>query len=122
MALVTAATLTDAQRAKLALLQNRATRYEVAVTHADRRRVLLCYTAKHSSRGLTDALRGRMVEVGTFLALPDEARFAVQAGENRITASSGGEVSFTGRTQRQAIMEGELPFILDLVPAEERVA
>lgn len=100
---------------RLAALKNYATRYEVAATHPDGRRLLVVYTPRKSRRGI--------------LAFnPNTARALVAVcGADSFTKGKGGAiligewtVDFTGRTQREALTVGELPFVQDVAPAVAR--
>ena len=93
-------------------LENRsAKRLEDVATHADGRKVLIRYTSRKGRRGLYDALtQGEPAKLCAFLGA-DHIDFAKKA-------SDGGKmgewtVRFSGRTQRDAIIGGELPFYLD---------
>jgi hypothetical protein len=103
--------LTTEQIAKLERCRNYATRYEITARHPDGRTFLVCYTPRVSRTGLQLAMQN----VGDRLvaALPvgenDEMTWHTQPRAHCKT--SGWEIGFTGRTQRDAIMSGEMPFI-----------
>jgi len=119
-------TLTERQQKEMARLYRRATAYEVAARLPDGRLVLCVYCHSKS-------------HVRVFEALTDDKRFwavkalfpAVQGnGSSLIMAFEKwnwsaetllpGEAAITGRTHQQAIMEGELPYIVTV--AEEMAA
>lgn len=92
--------LTPQQLAKLARIANYSTRYEVELVHLDTgERRLLCYTRK-TERGIRDYIFRHAAEVVTFCG--SDRLFKLSIGRWRI--------AFTGRTQREAIMAGELPW------------
>jgi hypothetical protein len=102
----------DARTTKqLESLRNRATLYELAMTRGDER-ILIAYA---SGKGRQDIWRcvtsdkrvkAIVAKVGT-----DAIDFAKRAADG---ATMGGwAIRFTGRTQRDAISEGELPYIGD---------
>jgi hypothetical protein len=90
---------------KLARLKNYRTRYEVVFTNGTEK-FLLLYTAMHSDRGLLAACRQRY-----------DALLHITGGVAPYAAKSAGQFTgaewralFSGRTQREAIIDGELPF------------
>lgn len=90
---------------KLARLKNYRTRYEVVFTNGTEK-FLLLYTAMNSYRGLHAACRQRY-----------DALLHITGGVAPYAAKSADQFSgtewraiFSGRTQREAIMGGELPF------------
>ena len=100
--------LTPQQRARLARLRNHATLYEVVLTHETTgERRLLCYT-RRSDLGLRD-----------YVARHAEAIVAFTGSENyQLAAGKGMQfgswvATFSGRTQREAIMHGTLPWFKD---------
>ena len=101
--------MTDEQMRKLVALQNYGTRYEAVVIRGDGERRLLAYCGRHSRRGLIDALQNRAEIAIKFLGIGADARMTL--AKDAISLTGGGMVKFTGRTQRDAIMSGELPYI-----------
>lgn len=96
-------------RDRLALIKGRWTMYEIELLSPDGRRYLVCYTPRRSFRGLIDAVRARSREIRKVAGLGDDNR-----GERRGTAlhmDNGAVIRFTGRTARDAIIGGELPYI-----------
>jgi hypothetical protein len=91
---------------KLARLKNRSTRYESVLTNGTDRKFLVLYTAQHSHRGLIAAIRQRYDAI--LAKTGGELPHAAKAGQK----FTGNEwlCSFSGRTQREAIIEGQLPF------------
>ena len=96
--------MTENQNAKLEAIKNRATRYELVLTNLDsgeKRR--LCYTSKKNRTGLFAAIRSNGTELVAFSGSED---FKL---EGKASASIGRwSVAFSGRTQREAIIAGEL--------------
>jgi len=96
---------------KLEAIRHYATRYEVALSCSDGRRMLVCYTPRKSRAGLLDAIQSRGRTILAHLPdLPDDAR-TTYAAATGFSLGDGARVHFTGRTQRDSICNGELPFI-----------
>lgn len=94
--------MTASQTAELERLKNRATRYEL-VLERGAERLRLCYTARKNRRGMIDAIFRLGAELGAFTG-QKEVRFGHGA-----TAQLGDwAVRFSGRTQREAVLAGEL--------------
>ena len=101
-------TLTDVQQRRLARCRNRRTLYELAVKHADGRAVLLGYCDRHSRNMLYRVA----CKHGPKLAALTGAESLTFGAKSRDGATIGDwSIVWTGRTQRDAIMEGELPYI-----------
>lgn len=94
------------------------TAYEAVVVRGDGTRVLLAYCVRKSGRGLRDALRKRWDAVCAFLALDDEIATFDVISKNEIRAIGGGVIRWSGRTERDAIMAGELTYVVRAVAAE----
>jgi hypothetical protein len=112
MAIVQPPTTNPALEARLARLANRATRYEVAATDGARS-LLVGYTRK-TSHGLRDLLRGTVEGQARVVLLATATATDPYAWEMASAAGDGARcgpwtVNFTGRTQRGAYIEGELP-------------
>ena len=103
--------LTPEQIAALSRLHNYGTSYEIEAVTPDGRRGLVCYTERHSKRGMRDAMHDRAVPLLAWLGAPSGLEMTVERGRADIALSDGSVVRFSGRTQRDAIMSGELPFI-----------
>lgn len=89
---------------QLARLQNRPTRYEIAATKGERR-ILVGYTARKSRHGILAMLRQRGAEMIERLEIGESDLLTTDKGALLV---SGWRIAFTGRTQRDCIMEGEL--------------
>ncbi len=109
-----APTLTPAQMASLERLKNYPTRHEAVLSKPDGSQVLLAYTPRKSIRGLLDAAQDRGKDVVAHLALADDARMEAAKGKQELHFSDGSRIHFSGRTQRDAIMEGSLAYIGDV--------
>jgi hypothetical protein len=99
---------------KLGRLKNRHTRYEIVLTNGTDAKYLVLYTAQHSQSGLRAAVRQRYDAI--LVITGGELPFAAK----RSDTSTGNEwrCFFSGRTQREAILSGELPFgLADVVAA-----
>jgi hypothetical protein len=91
---------------KLARLKNHNTRYEIVLTNGTDTKYLVLYTARHSQSGLRAAIRQRYDAI--LVLTGGEAPFAVKRSD--IFKGREWRCFFSGRTQREAIIEGELPF------------
>lgn len=90
---------------KLTRIQNFGTRYELVADRGEDR-VLICYTPRKSLRGIYDAVMAR------------SAHIVRLTGAERTGDASGmslpiGDwlIHFSGRTQREAIIEGENQYV-----------
>ncbi len=98
-------------REKLERIHGYITRYELAAVKGDRR-ILVGYIVRTSFQGMLDACRKygpQLIDVcqvsGTQLLIHNKTLKQIELGDWAI--------KLTGRTQRTAIVEGELPFIVD---------
>jgi len=101
---------------KLDRLKNYRTRYELIASHPDGRKLLIRYTARQGRRGLLDALTMDAARVCQVLGADD-----IHWGKRAADGGHMGEwtVKFSGRTQREAILGGELPFYANFEKAEK---
>lgn len=112
--------LTAEQHRALARIANRATCYEAVVIRADGERRLLAYCDRRSNAGLLGAMRQRGAALLDFLECGDDATFkAIKGGGYRLGDC---RVVWSGRTQRDAIMEGSLTYIDEAGRAARRSA
>ena len=87
------------------------TRHEITARHPDGRTYLVGYTPRKSRRGLLSAMQnvgGPMIEK-LDIGEDDEITWATQPTPRAFTGDW--TIAFTGRTQRDARMESEHPFI-----------
>ena len=99
---------------RLELLRNRLTGYEITASNGDRK-ILIAYSGAKSRHGLLRACQARGEKIIKALEISDDAMFLPAA-----RAADGFKIGdwafrFSGRTERDAIMEGELPYVGDLV-------
>ena len=99
--------MTATLEARLERLKNYRTRYELVAEHPDGRRVLVRYTSRDNRRGLYGALTQDCEGICAFFGTD-----AITFGKRSADGATMGEwrLRFTGRTQREAILAGELPF------------
>lgn len=98
---------------KLARLKNYHTRYELVATSRDRK-VLIGYTTRTNRRGI-DALVCEENRVHAIVKLTgtETIHFAKRAADG---ATMGDwTIRFSGRTQRECYIEGELAYVCDIV-------
>jgi hypothetical protein len=104
--------LSELQSAKLAKLHSYGTRYEVEVEHPNGARKLVAYTPRRTGTGLVSAVTAHGERIVSFLGIGDTASMSWKGkGRDAMGVDGGGVIRFSGRTQREAIIEGELPFI-----------
>ena len=92
--------------AKLERIKNYSTRYEMVMTDGDVT-LLVCYTPRRNRAGFLDAIRSRGLSIKNITqseAFDLEKDLSARLGNGWI-------VKFSGRTQREAIIEGEHTFI-----------
>jgi hypothetical protein len=97
---------------KLARLKNYRTRYEVAMTNGSER-YLVVYMSARSFRRLLSAVQEKLEKI-VAIAKAD----VWMDGKGGLTAGDW-KIAFTGRTQREAILGGELQFIGRMEAHEE---
>lgn len=90
-------------QARLTALKNYATRYEAVVTDGATS-YLLAYICGRSFRHLLTATQKRVESVNA-------ATHSQAFVENRKIVAGSFEIKYSGRTQRECIMHGELPYI-----------
>jgi hypothetical protein len=96
---------------RLNRLRNFVTRYEVALTFADGRKMLVCYTPRKNKAGLLSCIQSRGNAILAQMPdLSDDARLTYDKTTG-FDLGNGCRVHFTGRTQRDAISNDELGFI-----------
>lgn len=98
---------------RLGWLRHHATRYELAAVHPDGRKILIAYTRQKSRNGIWNAVTEdhRMQKIIALVGAADcEFLKPATAG----LQMSEWTIKFTGRTQRDALLSGELAFVLDL--------
>lgn len=106
--------MTDTQIKRLTVLQRYATKYEVIVETMDRRKALLGYSTVRSRSRLYTLMRRRGQLLIDVLGIgeKDIITWPKPATMGASCETSSGEqyarIMFSGRTERQAIMEGEL--------------
>jgi hypothetical protein len=103
--------LTTEQIAKLERCRNYATRYEITARHPDGRAFLVCYTPRVSRPGLLKAIQHVGRHILEKLTVGENDVMTWHTKPHVHCRTSGWEIGFTGRTQRDAIMSGEMPFI-----------
>jgi len=99
--------MTETQIAKLERLHNHPTRYELVLQHAQTgERVRLAYILRNNRSGLMDAIRRNGAELEAFTG---STTFDLSKKGQPAAAQLGSwRASFSGRTQREAIISGEL--------------
>lgn len=97
---------------KLQRLQSGPTRYELAAILGERR-VLIGYCARQSRRTVLEACRKHGAAVTKLLGA-SEIHFARKVADGATVGAW--TIRFTGRTQRDAVSNGELPYVSNEVP------
>lgn len=98
--------LTAEQERKLARIKNYRTRYEAVLTDGCQS-YRVCYTEQHSRRGLVAAARRNYNEVMRITG--GQAPFVADASD--VFHGEEWRVIFSGRTQREGILGGELVWV-----------
>ena len=93
---------------KVAHLQNAPTRYEVVLEHAGKQ-WLVGYTSRRSRPGLLATMRKEGRDILAITEMPEDAE--VRAEYGALVFSQGSVIKFSGRTQRDAVIAGELPWV-----------
>lgn len=95
---------------QLERIKNRQTRYELVASHPDGRRLLVGYTARYSKHGILGMLRQNGPAVVAAFGLDGDA---IMTFDRRGQTAHVGPwtITFSGRTQRDAYLGGELPFV-----------
>ena len=101
---------------KLARIHNRATAYEVVAVRGDEQ-ILIGYTTQHSRSGLLGMCRKNGERVIARLMLSTDSMLVPGKKASDGFALGDWQVRFSGRTQREAIIEGELPWVGDAAVA-----
>ena len=108
--------LTDQQQRQLERIKHYATRYEVRLTLPDGRAMLVCYTPRKNKAGLLDAIQSRGKAILAHMPeMPDDSRLTYDKAQG-FALGNGASVAFSGRTQRDCILTGALPYIGDATP------
>jgi len=110
--------LTEQQMAKLEAERYRATKYEVVIQRTGGEKQLLVYTANKSVQSLRSIIHARGEAILRAYDLPSSAAMTYNglAATPRFLIGGDVEIYVSGRTKREAITEGELPFYLPLSP------
>jgi hypothetical protein len=104
--------LSPEQIRKLDRIQGRRTLYEMAVIRADGAKALVCYTSPPSRRFMWDVICKRSDKILAFSgAAQNGERMAFLGKAKEVKIGNGAIIRLTGRTQRDAIIEGELPYV-----------
>ena len=92
---------------QLTKIRNRATLYEVVLTHQEHRSILVGYSRKKSFQGLVDALKDSFGDVCNLFESP----LMEKVSSKQIGLPNGWFIQRSGRTQRDAICNGERPHV-----------
>jgi hypothetical protein len=111
MLVSTAAGLTPAQLSKLERIRHYRTRYEIEITIPGAAPMLVCYSDRKNLAGLCDALCKRWAPITRAANVPHESAATRVKRAAAYAFDNGATVRFSGRTQRDAIMSGELAYI-----------
>lgn len=108
-------TLSAQQHARLARLHYGPTRYEAILTLSGGRRLLVGYSARRSRTGLLNMIQRNGAAILALMPdLTDEHRMTWRTGG--FDFGNGARVEWSGRTQRDALMATELPFVGGAAP------
>lgn len=102
--------LTLEQTQKLERIKLYRTRYELVLQHPDGRKYLICYVGGSKSRRTTlDTVREKGEHIARIVGDPDAEIFLPKKSADAATIGQW-QVRW-GRTQRDAIIEGELTYV-----------
>jgi len=98
---------------RLARISRYRTAYEIHAEHADGRKYLIAYTPRKGRRGILHALESRLADGSLDRVIGSRD---LTWGERASDGCGLGEwaIEFTGRTQREAYIGGELTFLADV--------
>lgn len=102
---------------KLARLQNYATRYELIATDGTQM-ILLCYSVRRSRQIILETLRKHGPAILQLVNAKEDSAITFEKPASRGVRIGNWAFRFTGRTQREAIIAGEHPFIGTLTSIE----
>ncbi len=105
--------LTAKQTHRLERLRNRGTLYELVAVHAESRQTILVGyggNRSHGRQALRRICEERIDSIRQFAGCQD-----VRMGKGASATCGEWTISWSGRTQRECIIEGERDFILDLI-------
>ncbi len=97
---------------QLARIKLYGTRYELAVVKGDCK-YLISYVIRRSRPGMMDAIRKYGQQVIDVCGIDQSQIMGWVPSRHVFEIGNGWELRLTGRTQREAIMDDELMFILD---------
>lgn len=104
--------MTQELSAKLERLKHYKTRYELVATSPTSERVLAGYTSRRNNRGIQS-----LVVMNAELWCKVTSDDSITYGKKSATMG-GWKFAFSGRTQRDSYIDGELPFITTLNTAK----
>jgi hypothetical protein len=100
---------TTEQKRRLAALHNRLTSYEVVAVRADGTKALIGYTRRHSGFGARMLAQSKGAAILGWLGTKGDC--IAKPTKNGWDFSDGTKITFTGRTERDAIQMGEIPAV-----------
>jgi hypothetical protein len=102
--------LTEEQARKLRQLRGCYTRYEVEIALPDGRKMLICYTSQKTLVRLREVIREWWTPIARAAGLLLEEPRGMR-DKKAYVFEDGSIIRYSGRTQRDAIAMGELPYI-----------
>lgn len=105
--------MTDTLQRKLERIARYRTRYELVAEHKDGRRYLVIYTDRRSRAGLYSALVARLNDGSLDRVLGSRVVDYAKRATDGATIGDW-RIYFSGRTQRDCYLGGELPFLSDV--------
>lgn len=92
---------------RLQRLHRLSTRYEVTLQTKDGAEYLVGYTMRRSGHGLLGITRRSGEEIIKLVGITDEDTVTFARGRKSMSIGDGVTIAFTGRTERDAICNGE---------------
>jgi hypothetical protein len=112
--------MTEELAAKLARLKNYSTRYEITAER-DGVRILIGYMSRRGRAGILSMVRANADKFLEFFECGASMWTWGKRASDGATIN-GWMINFSGRTQRDAYTQGELPFFCDLLRQRAQVA
>jgi hypothetical protein len=101
--------MTPEQTSRLESIRHYGTAYEIVIIAPDGSRYLVGYTKRHSGDGLRRMLSRHAERIVSFVGV--DSYTLRGRGLQPIDLGAGHRIEFSGRTEREAIISGELPAI-----------
>lgn len=106
--------MTATLQQRLERIARHRTKYEVVATSPDGRRVLLGYTPRKGRQGLCDLISSRRERAEAIVRLCGSEEYRTAKAARDGATCGEWKINFSGRTQRECYLGGELPYVESL--------